>query len=98
MELINGTLFMNNSVSEEEAQNFLNEQERWLERPIIIERVNGEKETHYVTGRILDDSLGNLECWSEFEQFEDALEETDKLIDALKEKEKVLRQIMDGAL
>jgi hypothetical protein len=43
MELINGTLFMNNSVSEEEAQNFLNEQERWLERPIIIERVNGEK-------------------------------------------------------
>jgi hypothetical protein len=98
MELINGTLFMNNSVSEEEAQNFLNEQERWLERPIIIERVNGEKETHYVTGRILDDILGNLECWSEFEQFEDALEETDKLIDALKEKEKVLRQIMDGAL
>jgi hypothetical protein len=69
-----------------------------LERPIIIERVNGEKETHYVTGRILDDILGNLECWSEFEQFEDALEETDKLIDALKEKEKVLRQIMDGAL
>jgi hypothetical protein len=51
-----------------------------------------------VTGRILDDILGNLECWSEFEQFEDALEETDKLIDALKEKEKVLRQIMDGAL
>jgi hypothetical protein len=98
MELINGTLFMNNSVSEEEAQNFLNEQERWLERPIIIERVNGEKETHYVTGRILDDILGNLECWSEFEQFENALEETDKLIDALKEKEKVLRQIMDGAL
>jgi hypothetical protein len=98
MELINGTLFMNNSVSEEEAQNFLNEQERWLERPIIIERVNGEKETHYVTGRILDDILGNLEHWSEFDDFEDALEETEKFKDGLKEKEKVLRQVRDGIL
>lgn len=93
MKLINGTFFIDNSVSEEEAQTFLDEQERFLERPIIIERVNQNNVTYYVTGRILDDILVNLQVWSEFEQFESALEETEKFKDALKEKEKILRQI-----
>ncbi len=96
MEIINGTLFIDKSVSQDEAQSFLDDQERWLERPVVIERANGEKGTHYTTGRILDDILLNWENWSEFDDFEDALEETEKFKDALKEKEKALRQVRDG--
>ena len=98
MEMINGTFFFDNSVSEEEVQSFLDEQDRLLERPIILKRVHKEKGTDYVTGRILDDILGNLEYWSEFKLFEDALEETEKFKNALKEKEQTLRQIRNGAL
>lgn len=76
MEIINGVFFIKQPASSEQAQSFLDQQERLFKRPIILERVNEEKGRHYVTGRILDDILANLEYWSEFDQFEDALNET----------------------
>lgn len=76
MKMIDNVLIIQNSFISEEVQNFLDGQERFLKRPVILERKTEDRGTYYETGKIEDDILENLELWSEFDDFEDALKET----------------------